>query len=49
MTVIYCSFCVVDDNLCKLNNWMSWLVYNGYQKLDYFQLFEYWYQESLKI
>ena len=28
---------------------MSWKVYNEYQKLDCFQLFEYRYQESLKI
>ena len=28
---------------------MSWLVYIGSEKLDCFQLFEYWYQESLKI
>ena len=35
---IYCSVCVVDDKLCKLNHEMSWLICNEYQKLDCFQL-----------
>ena len=49
IAAIYCILCEVDENFAMLNNWISCFIYTEYQKLDWYQLFQYYYKETLKI
>ena len=49
IAAIYCILSEVDENFAMLNNWISCFIYTEYQKLDWYQLFQYYYQETLKI